>query len=59
MMLEALERRAAVQGLRELRCMSSITAGPFYERHGFERAGDPVKLGEVVVEFPLRKRIGT
>jgi len=59
MMLRALERRAMEKGLSELRCMSTITARSFYEREGFELSGEPIYVGEVLSEFPLRKRIGT
>lgn len=57
LMLSALERRAAVQGLSELRCMSTITARPFYVRNGFEKAGEAVYVGEIIGDFPLRKSI--
>ena len=53
-----MERSARAEGLTELHCLGTITASAFYERHGFEPAGNPNHVGGVPGEFPLRQRIG-
>jgi len=40
LVLEALERIAAMRGLREIVVHSQLPAEPFYSRHGYARAGE-------------------
>lgn len=58
-MLKAIESWASSEGVRELLCISTITAKRFYERNGFASAGEPCYVGGVLGEFALSKHIGT
>ncbi len=56
-LLEEAERRANELHATSLTADVSITARPFFERHGFsiERRQEPVKLGVKLVNYRMRK----
>jgi predicted GNAT family N-acyltransferase len=56
-MLAALERMAALRGLKELVLASQLPSEPFFKRRGYRREGD-VFLDEGVPHVVMRKPVG-
>jgi predicted GNAT family N-acyltransferase len=56
LVLEALERMAAMRGLTDLLAASQLPAEPFYERHGFTRQGEQF-LDQGVPHVMMKKTI--
>lgn len=56
-LLEEAERQARELHATSLTADASLTARPFFERHGFsiERRQEPVKLGVKLVNYRMRK----
>jgi len=57
LMLEAMEQRIILEGIKEIYTVSSITAKPFYERNGYTENGAPLLVGNIQGDFPLIKRV--
>ena len=57
LMLEAMEERVISEGIEEIYTVSSITAKLFYERNGYSKNGEPLLVGSIKGDFPLRKRV--
>jgi GNAT superfamily N-acetyltransferase len=53
--LAALEEKARTWGLHKLRLGSTVSARPFYERHGYISAGESTCSFGIVSLLPLRK----
>jgi putative acetyltransferase len=58
-LLAEVERRAAELGASQLSTNASITARPFFERHGFETVAEqhPVTRGVLMTNYAMRKSL--
>jgi hypothetical protein len=56
-MLQALETHAIASGVERIEVVSSIPAKAFYERNGYVSNGVPRRVGRVIGDFPLAKRM--
>ena len=54
-LLSHLEAWGRDEGHRRFSTVSTVTARAFYERQGYRLAGEPVYVGETVVEYPMVK----
>lgn len=53
--LEKFEETAKRNSIHEITVYSTITAKDFYLRNGFLFCGEPIMIGSIVGEFPMKK----
>ena len=58
-MLALLEKKIISTGIHEIIVVSSITAKSFYERNGYVKNGEPIRVGNIQGDFPLIKQVFT
>ena len=58
-MLALMEKKIISTGIHEIIVVSSITAKPFYERNGYVKNGEPIRVGNIQGDFPLIKQVFT
>lgn len=59
MLLQSIEDTLASSGVTVSTTVSSITAKAFYERNGYIENGEPIYVGDIEGDFPLKKKLDT